>query len=136
MPTNCPCCGTEFAPEFVTDATKNSRCSVTYHPKDGALMQAAAIGESLANFADLLKAVATETSAAVDVLVEKIDTTADGAITAHILVIRRIDKVDAILGDLCAMATSTPNAHQHDDALVIRQSDLRAALEQHLGQTS
>ena len=131
MSANCPTCGTEFSPEFLTDATKNSRCSVTFHPKDGALMHAEAIGESLSNFAALLKAVSKESSATLDVLVEKIDTTPDGAITAHFLVARQIDKVDTILGDLCAMTPAAPEAH--DDILSFRQSDLRAILERHLG---
>ncbi|MCW2242228.1 hypothetical protein [Azospirillum canadense] len=90
MSAKCPNCGVEFSPEFVTDATKDSRFAMSFHPKDGSLMQAKTIGRSLAALDGLMKAVSKEVGAKSEVLIEKIETAEDGAITAHFLIARNI----------------------------------------------
>lgn len=77
---DCPKCGTAFSPEFVVDATKDSRMSFKLSPGEGAWMMAKSIGDSLSAMADLMAASGRHIGGPKIVLmVEKIETEADGS---------------------------------------------------------
>jgi hypothetical protein len=76
----CPKCGEAFSPEFVFDATKDSRMSFKLHPGEGGHMMADTVGGAVQNLAKLIAAVGRQNGHRSVLLVERIGTDADGAL--------------------------------------------------------
>ena len=88
-PVPCPHCGGEVSFELVAKYQDQSRIRFDLHAAPGELMSAKHVGEALSAMGDLMRACAKEVGVPTEVLVERIETTADGGgLHFHLLVIR------------------------------------------------
>lgn len=80
MGANCPKCGVEFSPEFVIDATKDSRMSLRLSPGENGMMMADTVGGSIQATAKLIAASGRAYGHKAVLMIESIEKEPDGSL--------------------------------------------------------